>query len=141
MTAEDRIKEIDKRMEALRRERKELLKRNLEEAQRNTRHNIGRCFKAGNDRYVIITDVPQDDGYYYHTRWFPVFVIDERIDTFIKFYTDEAFSRDGMEFRDNEWEGSPPWVEISQDEFSHALSEAIDYLYLHVFHSQKEDSQ
>lgn len=87
------IKEINKQIHELERQRRELEKKEIEEFKLEAVNNVGRCFII-NGKYAKVIDIPQEEwdmsgNWHYNKYQYPALYLS---DEFVPFYEDTLFS-------------------------------------------------
>lgn len=87
------IKEINKQIHELERQRRELEKKEIEEFKLEAVNNVGRCFVI-NGKYVKVIDIPQEEwdmsgNCHYNKYQYPALYLSDEL---VPFYEDTLFS-------------------------------------------------
>lgn len=87
------IKEINKQIHELERQRRELEKKEIEEFKLEAVNNVGRCFII-NGKYAKVIDIPQEEwdmsgNWHYNKYQYPALYLSDEL---VPFYEDTLFS-------------------------------------------------
>ena len=87
------IKEINKQIHKLERQRRELEKKEIEEFKLEAVNNVGRCFII-NGKYAKVIDIPQEEwdmsgNWHYNKYQYPALYLSDEL---VPFYEDTLFS-------------------------------------------------
>ena len=148
MSANDRIREIDREITLLKYQRHQILMDEIKAFQNEHRQNIGRCFRSRGGRCVIITGVPgvgrsRDFVPNFNQYQFPALVLERMSDdeTVIPFSDDTIFSRNGVDFGGDPITGDPNYQEISFEEFMEEFEKRVKTLRAIITTAHKQEEQ
>jgi len=148
MTANDRIRKIDREITVLNYQRHKILMDEIRRFQNEHRHNIGRCFRSPNGRYAIITGVPgvgrsHNFSPSFNQYQFPALILERMSDdeVVVPFSDDTIFSRNGVDFGSDHITGDPTYQEISFEEFMEEFEKRVGILRAIITTAHKQEEQ